>query len=161
MALQQGQVQGAFADYLSTLLQLWKLEGLDGLHPQLGLDQCEITMFLSWLENCNAAPQLPQCYVHLSISRYNSVLSRRYFLGSPAMPLPSEISWQVSYSFGVAIWKVKQLDIIPSKYHSIRSSVIHTTERDSLTDSKGIASAFHQRYNNGNIDSLLTTNISL
>lgn len=44
------------------------------------------------------------------------------------MPLPSEISWKVSYSFGVAIWKVKQLDIIPLKYHSIRSSVIHTTE---------------------------------
>ena len=63
----------------------------------------------------------------LSISRHNFVLSRRYFLNSPAVPLLSESSWQVSYSFRVAIWKVEQLDIVLLKYHSIRSFVIHTT----------------------------------
>lgn len=62
----------------------------------------------------------------LSISRQNFVLSRRYFLNSPAVPLLSESSWQVSCSFGVAIWKVEQLDIVLLKYHSVRSFVIHT-----------------------------------
>ena len=154
-------MQGAFAPYLPTPLKFWKLEGSEDLNPQSGFDQCKVTMFPSWLKSCPEAPQLTQHYVHLSIFRYNFVLPRRYKLSSPAALLPSEISWKVSCCFGVAIWRVKQLNMIPLKYHSIRSFVIHTTERDSLTDPKEITSAFHQRHNNENIDSLLTTNISL
>lgn len=95
--------------------------------PKPDLDQYKVAMFPSGLTACHPASQLTQCYMHISISSYNFFLCRRYFLNSPAVPFPSEISWQVSFSFEVAIWKVKQVDIVPLKYHSIRSFVIHTT----------------------------------